>query len=109
MLEFGFIEWVDEEFGVGVGGGDEGVVGEVVPVAVGEEEVGEGEVFLLDDGEKVVRGVVRDIDEGGGAGGVIDEEVGVGGGGAGGVGVDFHGGEYNAGWWRRGIFDVAGA
>jgi len=91
-LEFGFVEGVDEEAGLGEECGDFGMVGEVIPMAVGEEELGDVVVILGGDGEERIGGVLGRVDNGGGEVLLIDEEVGVGFGKAAGVQVDFHGG-----------------
>jgi hypothetical protein len=91
VFKFGGVELVDEDLGVGEGLGDDGVVGDMVPVAVGEEEVLDVEAVLAGEGEEGGGGGFGGVDEGGGFGGFVDDEVGVGFGEAAGVEEDFHG------------------
>ncbi len=88
--EPGLVEGMDEDFGVGECVGDDFVIGDVVPVGVGEEEILDVVVVLLGECDEGGGGGFGCVDDGGGFGGFIDEEVGVGFGEAAGVHVDFH-------------------
>jgi hypothetical protein len=91
---------VDEDFASGESLRVEGVIAEVVPVAVGEEEEGEVKALLGCQGQEGGDGVARGVDENAEVCGFIEEEVAVGGGQAAGVHVDFHEGYCRGGGWQ---------
>lgn len=90
ILEFGFIERVDQNGGCGESVRDPSVIGYMVEVSVGKPQSVERPPLIFDLVENGVGGVIGGIEKDALSGGFIDEQIAVGSGQSAGIEKDFH-------------------